>query len=82
MLRSVGTDCRIYVDGLPWLRVGDALVTGGGSGYLVTEIRIQKRGANVGRKHLRCIRVQPGDLAADVRVFVLHWYRRQRAARA
>lgn len=78
--RQPYTECRIYVDGIPELKVGDYLRTPAGSGYLVTELRQNRRREY--RRHLRCVRWPAVDIPEDAVVFELHWYARaKRAAR-
>jgi len=79
MRRQPYTECKLYVDGIPQLAVGDYLRTTG-SGYLVTEIRQSPRRPT--RRNLRCLRWPPAEIPADATVHELHWYaRRKKPAR-
>lgn len=80
MKRLPYTECRIYVDGIPQLAVGDYLRTPAGSAYCVTEIRQNSRREY--RRHLRCLRWPAAEIPDDATIFELHWYARaKRAAR-
>lgn len=74
--RQPYTECRIYVDGIPQLEVGHYLRTPGGSGYLVTELRPNRRRPY--RRNLRCVRWPVDEIPADATVFELHWYPRRK----
>lgn len=71
---DVGSTCRLYVDGIPQLQVGDYLRTDGGSVYEVVGIRPSP--TITGRRYLRCIRTAPDAVLDGARVWPLHWYRR------
>jgi hypothetical protein len=74
MKRAPYTDCRIYIDGVPELKVGDYLRTPGGSAYLVTEMRQNARRPH--RRHLRCLRWPVAEVPDDATIFEFHWYKR------
>lgn len=73
----IGAYVRIYYDGLA-LSAGDALVTPTGRMYEVVSVRVQARGAHVGRQHLVCL-VHDGRTPVKGRIRRLHWYRRGRS---
>lgn len=77
--RKPYTECQLFVDGIPGLQVGDYLRTRGGSGYLVTHLRQNRR--RPARRHLRCLRWPVAEIPADAKVYDLHWYSRSRASR-
>lgn len=78
--RAPYTPCRIYVDGIPELKVGDYLRTPGGSAYLVQEMRQNQNRPE--RRHLTCLRWPPAEIPDDAVIYELHWYQRgKRAAR-
>ncbi|WP_293763644.1 hypothetical protein [Stenotrophomonas sp.] len=80
MRRQPYTECKLYVDGIPQLKVGDYLCTPGGSAYCVTEIRQSK--ARPYRRNLRVLRWPTTEIPADATVHMLYWYpRRKKAAR-
>lgn len=80
MKRQPYTECRIYVDGMPELQVGDYIRTAGGSAYCVTEMRQNSRRPY--RRHLRCLRWPIAEIPDDATVFELRWYKRaKRTAR-
>lgn len=74
MNRAPYTECKLYVDGIPQLEVGQYLRTPGGSGYFVTAIR--QSPSRPQRRNLRCLRWPPKEIPADAVVHELHWYRR------
>lgn len=78
MRRPPYTECKLYVDGIPQLQVGQYLRTPGGSAYCVTEIRPSR--ARPYRRNLRVLRWPVDDIPADATVYELHWYKRTRKA--
>jgi hypothetical protein len=74
-----GALVSIYYDARVLVAPGDAIVTTTGRTYVVVEARRQKRGAHVGRWHLRCL---VGDELPPVGTTVhpLRWYKRARRA--
>lgn len=74
MKRAPYTECKLYVDGIPQLQVGDYLRTPGGSGYLVQQIRPHR--VRTYRRNLRCLRWPVDEIPADAVVHELHWYPR------
>jgi hypothetical protein len=83
-----GSEVGLYVDLVAEVHVGDAIRTQTGRSYLVTQVRVQRRGAHVGRQHLRAV-VLDEDVAPEVgrvhhlQVPVVHqirWYGRGRRA--
>lgn len=67
----------IYYDGL--VARGQYLRTPTGRLYEVVAVRVQRRGAHVGRHHLRCIVKTEAPPGAAVRP--LYWYPRARGRR-
>lgn len=74
--RTPYTECRLYVDGIPSLRVGDYITTPAGSAYLVTELKPSR--SRPLRRNLRCLRWPIGEIPADARTHEIRWYRRDR----
>lgn len=72
----VGANVGLYFDGLASIEEGDYIRTKSGRSYLVESVRVQQRGIHVGRQHLRCIVVNPEDVAPDATVHRMWWYRR------
>jgi hypothetical protein len=77
--RAPFTECRLYVDGIPELEVGDYLVTigkrGYGSAYLVTEIKAHR--SRPRRRNLRCMRWPLNEIPAGADFYELRWYPRK-----
>ena len=76
MPRQPYTECKLYVDGIPQLQVGQYLRTPGGSAYCVTEIR--QSPSRPMRRNLRCLRWPVSEIPADAKVWDLHWYARRK----
>jgi hypothetical protein len=79
VMAPVGREVGIYYDGAR-LEPGDGLRTPTGRLYLVTAVRVQRRGGHIGRQHLRAV-VAEAPAPDGVRVLPIHWYRRQRRKR-
>jgi hypothetical protein len=77
-MKPLGSMCKLYVDGIPTLAVGDYLRTSGGSCYLVAVMRPNRN--RPARRHLTCIRSDPTKIEPDAKVHLLHWYKRQKRA--
>lgn len=78
-----GSVVSIYLDTPRGLDVGDEVrTTTTGRRYEVVTVRVQTRGKNVGRKHLK-VRVLAPDHPTDpdVRVIPVTWYPRPKKAR-
>lgn len=80
MKRQPYTPCRLYIDGIFALQVGDFLVTNGGSAYLVQGIRQNSRRPH--RRHLQCVRWPREEIPGGATVHELTWYKRRRRALA
>jgi hypothetical protein len=74
--REPYTPCKLYVDGLPRLAVGDYITTAGGAGYLVQAVRPSPSIPH--RRYLDCVRWPTDEIPPDARRWQLHWYRRPR----
>lgn len=82
----IGALVSIYYDGAQLVQPGDALESFNwkreptGRVYLVREVRVQQRGAHVGRQHLKCI---VGTCESEVAgtMHPIYWYPRGRTAR-
>lgn len=72
--RAPGTECRIYVDGMPTLQPGHYITTPAGSAYFVQTMRQNRNRPQ--RRHLVCIRTVLAEIPADAVRHVLHWYKR------
>lgn len=73
-----GTVCSLFYDaGDSVVEVGHYIVTNGGSGYLLTQVRKMKS-IHPGRLALRCIRCEPDCIPAGAVVHQLNWYRREK----
>jgi hypothetical protein len=68
------TPCKLFIDGLPTLAVGDYITTQGGSGYCVTAIRPSR--LRPYRRYLQCLRWPVAEIPAESTVHTLHWYKR------
>lgn len=77
--RALYTPCRLYIDGLPQLAVGDYIVTEAGSAYLVQTIRPSPTKPQ--RRYLGCLRWALAEIPTWATRYVLTWYRRQRRVR-
>ena len=76
MTAPEGADVGLYVDLVSQVETGDVIQTHSGRRYLVTNVRVQLRGAHAGRQHLRCV-VGPEDtLPASGVLHSIRWYRR------
>jgi hypothetical protein len=73
---AVGANVGIYYDGLQKVQVGDFIRTRTKRTYLVTSVRVQERGASIGRQHLRCDVVPSDTPQDDDVVHPLFWYTR------
>lgn len=71
----LGAVVRIFYDGRQ-VAAGDAIVTTTGRTYVVTSVRVQRRGRHMGRQHLACL--VAAEVPAGARQHQLHWYRRAR----
>lgn len=74
--RAPGSECRIFVDGIPTLDAGHYLYTRGGTAYFVQEVRPSK--TRPSRRHLRCIRLHLADIPEGAAKHELVWYRRKK----
>lgn len=68
------SECRIFIDGLPQLAIGNYIVTSGGSAYRVQEMRPSP--SNPQRRYLKCLRWPLEEIPEDATVYTLRWYRR------
>lgn len=77
MKAPAGAEVALYYDG--HADEGDYLRTPSGRTYLLVGVRVQERGKNAGRLHLRAV-VMAADHTPepDARVRLIHWYRRER----
>lgn len=72
-----GSLVNIYYDSPVDIAPGDALKTPSGRTYIIADIRIQKRGKHVGRKHLKCV-VSDGAMAYSGATHPIYWYPRKK----
>ena len=72
--REPYTECKLYVDGFPKLKVGDYLRTPGGSAYLVQRLTPSRVWPQ--RRNLSCLRWPLEEIPANACVYELHWYKR------
>lgn len=77
MSAPAGTEVGLYVDLPENVQPGHELWTQTGRRYLVTAVRVQLRGAHVGRQHLRCVVLEPAARTRSV-VHRIRWYKRGR----
>ena len=70
------TSCKLFIDGVPTLKIGDYLRTPAGSAYLVQAMRTNRNRAY--RRHLSCLRWPAAEIPADATVYPLHWYSRNK----
>lgn len=56
-----GAEVGLYVDLLANVHVGDVIETRAGKRYGVVAVRVQERGKNAGRQHLRCVVLEDDD---------------------
>lgn len=75
-----GAVVGLYVDLDHLVREGHVIETRSGRRYLVVAVRIQERGKNAGRQHLRAIVVPKDDLCPTPMTHRIRWYRRRRGA--
>ena len=68
------TSCKLYMDGVDGIQVGDYITTAAGSAYLVQTLRVTR--ARPERKHMQCLRWPIADVPHDARCFTLTWYAR------
>lgn len=72
-----GSEVGLYYDSpIHQLDAGDYLRTPSGRMYEVLDVRVQERGAHVGRQHLRCLVITVDQVTDVERVFPIHWYSR------
>lgn len=74
-----GTECGLYLDlhvGDPDPAPGDVWTTTGGSYYLLRTVRRVRSQLHPNRWRVRCIRLDPADVAAEDVTVQLHWYPR------
>lgn len=87
----IGTEVGLYVDLVERVYYGDVIETRSGRRYGVCAVRVQARGKNVGRQHLRAVVLAPqdgpglrhDDSGVDIgpgRIHRIRWYRRGRAS--
>lgn len=73
---AVGDVVSIYYDGRE-VQTAEVLQTSTGRTYLIVSKRVQRRGAHVGRQHLRCLIVEAEEVKAkELKIHPLHWYKR------
>lgn len=72
--RPLYTPCKLFIDGLPQLEVGDFIVTKAGSAYLVQTIRPSPTRPE--RRYLGCLRWALDEIPPAATRYVLTWYRR------
>lgn len=82
----IGAIVSMHLDLKARVDIGDLIETRTGRRYLVLDVRVQQRGKNAGRQHVRCnvlgkdgeVPIEPNELA-DPRVRMVHrirWYAR------
>ncbi|SMC57773.1 hypothetical protein [Pseudomonas sp. URIL14HWK12:I5] len=54
MAKAPYTRCKLYVDGVDGIAVGDFITTAAGSAYLVQTLRVNRNRPE--RKHMDCLR--------------------------
>lgn len=74
MKAEIGDEVGLYYDADAPVLEGDFLVTRTGRCYKVVKLRIQQRGQNKGRYHLRCVVSEKVEKSA--KVHSLCWYPR------
>lgn len=85
-----GAEVGLYVDLRALVDTGDIIETRSGRRYRVVSVRVQARGKNAGRQHLRAVVMEEGErdpfegLTPDhptiPRVHRIRWYARGRAS--
>ena len=73
------TECGIYVDLADDVRPHEVIRTEAGTCYRVASVRVQVRGKNAGRQHLRVLRIPPEDVVPGDTVREIRWYPRERS---
>lgn len=68
------TPCKLYVDGVDGIQVGDYITTAAGSAYLVQTLRVSRTRPE--RKHMQCLRWPIDLIPDDANCYRLNWYRR------
>lgn len=82
MTAPAGANVGIYVDMAARLETGDVLETPRGRRYLVAAVRVQLRGTNAGRQHLRAVVLGADDpLPTAGTLYAFRWYARKRRSR-
>lgn len=78
MTAPAGTEVGLYVDLAAPVTIGDVIETQSGRRYFVSSVRVQARGENVGRQHLRAIVMSSDDpLPTTGTLHPIRWYKRQ-----
>jgi hypothetical protein len=90
VIAPAGAIVSLYVDLVARVQIDDIIETRSGRRYQALEVRVQKRGKNVGRQHLRCRVMDEGErhpyegMTPDhpliPTVHRIRWYRRERGA--
>jgi hypothetical protein len=80
MTAPAGAVVGIYVDLAAEVAIGDVIETQTERRYCVMAVRVQQRGAYVGRQHLQCVVLGPGEDGGGA-VHRIRWYRRGRGKR-
>lgn len=75
----IGAEVGLFVDLIARVAEGDVIETKRGRRYGVTKVRVQERGKNVGRQHLRAVVLDEGARWAG-RTHRIKWYRRGQAS--
>lgn len=83
MTAPAGAIVGLYVDLVSPVHVGDVIETQTGRRYQAIAVRIQLRGKNTGRQHLRVVVLGPDDPVTAIgerqRTHRIRWYARKRA---
>jgi hypothetical protein len=72
----LGAEVSLYYDAARPIQVDEFLQTPTGRTYRIIGVRIQQRGKNVGRQHLRAVVSDPAEITEGDVVRVIHWYAR------
>lgn len=82
MTAPAGAEVGLYVDLVAPVAIGDVIETQTGRRYVVSSVRVQQRGANSGRQHLRCVVLAADDpLPTSGTLHPIRWYARGRGKR-
>lgn len=80
-MKPVGSLVSLYYDSDRLVEEADVIRTPTGRSYRVVSVRVQERGKNAGRQHIKALVIEPSEVTIDDVVHPIHWYSRDKQSR-